>query len=129
MSSSQARAEWRERRTEIVAKFCSENGLKIEWLNDNYQLRIDGVLDIYPTNGRYHIIKTGERGDWHLSKHDLSDIYTKAVIARIDNTKVPDVLEPNFDFGDEITIQPYRQEYPADWGYSQRKWWQFWRKR
>lgn len=27
-----------------------------------YHFRINGVLDIYPTNGRFHNIKTGKRG-------------------------------------------------------------------
>jgi hypothetical protein len=33
-------------------------------LNQGYQLRIDGLLDIYPTHRRYHILRTGERGEF-----------------------------------------------------------------
>lgn len=35
-----------------------------------YQYRIDGRLDIYPSNRKWHLIKTGERGQFR----SISDI-------------------------------------------------------
>lgn len=146
MSSSQARSEWRERRTKIIYDYAKQYDLSVVELNSGYQLRINNILDIYPTNGRWHILFTSERGDWHLDKGDLNKIFKKAQ----NNTGVNkitvhdvDIANPNFDFGGDdepITIQPYRQEYnpqnitPKKWPYGKpkyinRKWWQFWRKR
>ena len=65
MSSSAARQHWREKRTEIVEQFCRHNSFKLEYLNQGYQLRIEGVMDVYPTNGRWCWLPTGERGGWH----------------------------------------------------------------
>jgi len=34
-----------------------------------YQYRIDGVLDIYPSNSKWHLLPTGERGQFrNISK-------------------------------------------------------------
>lgn len=30
-----------------------------------YQYRIDGKIDIYPSNHKYHILKTGKRGHYN----------------------------------------------------------------
>lgn len=65
MSSSEARAKWRNKRTNYVINFCAQNNFKLDFLNQGYQLRIENVFDFYPTNGRWHFLPTGERGSWH----------------------------------------------------------------
>lgn len=65
MSSSAARENWRTKRTAMIERFCASNGFKLDALNSGYQLRIEDSFDFYPTNGRWHFLPTGERGDWH----------------------------------------------------------------
>lgn len=36
-------------------------GFDLVWFTD-YHCRINGVMDVYPVNGRYHDLKTGDRG-------------------------------------------------------------------
>jgi hypothetical protein len=38
-------------------------GHSVVWLTD-YQCRVDGRFDFYPTNRRYHDIVTGKRGTY-----------------------------------------------------------------
>lgn len=40
---------------------ATEKGFKIEWLTP-FQCRVNYMLDIYPTNRKYHNLLTGERG-------------------------------------------------------------------
>lgn len=133
MSSSQARQKWRDKRTAVVEDWARENYLMLEYLNDGYQLRIQSILDIYPTSGRWHILKTGDRGDWNTSKALLNSIYTRAF--KDSGLEYPEHanndFSVNFDFGDDITVPEhdvYRLEHPHD-KIKPRKWWQFWRKR
>lgn len=68
MSSPAARERWRNKRTDIVTKFCADNNFRLEFLNQGYQLRIEDCFDVYPTNGRWHWLPTGERGEWDTEK-------------------------------------------------------------
>jgi hypothetical protein len=36
-------------------------------LNQGYQYRVDGKLDIYPTHRRWHLLRTGQRGEYGKS--------------------------------------------------------------
>ena len=78
MSSSYARSQHRERRTAIVRKFCKRFDIRSHSLNNGYQLRIENVLDVYPTNGRYCILRTNERGDWDTPA-DLKRLMLRAL--------------------------------------------------
>ena len=78
MSSPQARSRHRERRTVMVEKFCARFDMSLNPLNNGYQLRIENVLDVYPTNGRYCILQSGERGDWETPA-DLKKLMLKAL--------------------------------------------------
>jgi len=40
-----------------------EAGYVVEKKTD-YQFRINGLLDVYPTNARFHCLKTGARGEF-----------------------------------------------------------------
>lgn len=76
MSSPAAREYYRKKRTEMVEKFCRKADFVLVPLNSGYQLRIENVLDVYPVNGRWCWLPTGERGDWN-SINDLRDIMLK----------------------------------------------------
>jgi hypothetical protein len=78
MSSPQARERWRNKRTTIVGNFCRQYGFKLEALNHGFQLRIENLVDVYPTNGRYCILRSGDRGDWNTTK-DLRQIMLEAL--------------------------------------------------
>lgn len=78
MSSSAARQHWRETRTKLVIDFCKKYDMSLVPLNNGYQLRIENLVDIYPTNGRWCILQSGERGDWHTYR-DLRGIMLKAL--------------------------------------------------
>lgn len=45
-------------------KRLSDKGYDVQNLNKGYQFRINNRLDVYPTNKRYHDIKTGKRGGY-----------------------------------------------------------------
>lgn len=47
---------------EIFEQSLIAEGMSFRWLTP-YQLRINECFDIYPRNGRYHDIRTNERGD------------------------------------------------------------------
>lgn len=55
--------EKEKRRQRIVQKILNlrKKGYRVVELTP-YQFRINNQLDIYPVNGKYHNIKTGERG-------------------------------------------------------------------
>lgn len=40
------------------------NGHKVHFFTP-YQMRVDGILDIYPVNRRWHDIKRNERGEYN----------------------------------------------------------------
>lgn len=42
-------------------KDAAKGGFKLVWLTP-FQVRVNGVLDLYPTNWKFHNLKTGERG-------------------------------------------------------------------
>lgn len=64
--------------TAKINKFCKQYGLHIQPLNNGYQLRIEGVLDLYPVRARYHNLVTHERGGWEQME-DLRKIMLDAL--------------------------------------------------
>lgn len=50
--------------TALIEQLCARRGLDIESLNHGYQLRINGVMDLYPIGQRFHDLTTGARGGW-----------------------------------------------------------------
>lgn len=80
MSSSEAREYWRGKRTKIITDFCAKYGMSVNPLNNGYQLRIENLVDIYPTNGRYCILQSGERGGWH-NYNDLKELMLRVIPA------------------------------------------------
>lgn len=88
MPSKASRHHSLQRNTVIVQDFCHKYDLKLEQLNNGYQLRIEGVLDIYPVRGRWHNLTTHERGSW-FTDGDLHNIMLKAVEVQIPPVKWP----------------------------------------
>lgn len=64
--------------TRIVEEVCNIYDLSLNPMNNGYQLRVEGLVDFYPVNGRYCILQSGERGDWS-DDHDLRQIMLKAI--------------------------------------------------
>lgn len=77
MAFTQAKKERRERdRNSNKCKLqdlCEEKGYTMKFLND-YQVRINGVLDIYVTTGRYHHIRKNKRGDINNLEEDVQKL-------------------------------------------------------
>lgn len=57
--------QWRNlrRRSEMQKKIdeLEGKGFTLEWITP-YQCRVNHVLDLYPTNRKFHNLMTGERG-------------------------------------------------------------------
>lgn len=95
--------------TKAVEKFCENHNLNIEYLNRGYQLRINGVIDIYPVRKKWHYLKTGERGEFgNIEDMDLSIFEENTVVRQ--TTKLP----------------PQARVIYTD-STKSRKWWQIWR--
>lgn len=84
MPSKQARAHWREKRTEDLAKFANDTGSEVRWFTQ-YQARIDGLVDIYPTNGRFHVLSSGFWGSYHTIK-DLYKLMSDILDGKYETT-------------------------------------------
>lgn len=133
MPSKYQRQKDFERNTNLIRTFCDEFGVELTELNNGYQLRLEGMLDLYPVRARWHNIKTGERGDWNGYK-DLRRI----MLEMIDKSSVVGEIPPDPDIklrpplqsflqlpaGQEVltalTYQPAHKEYPK---------WKFWRNK
>jgi len=56
--------EQRKKHIPIIESFCKDNGLTYKFVNGyEWHIRIEKVLDIYPTRMRWHWLPTGERGE------------------------------------------------------------------
>lgn len=63
---SEAKAWWRGNRVEDIKELCVHMGWSFRQLTP-YQYRIENVMDVYPTHGRVHDLKSGWRGDYHTA--------------------------------------------------------------
>lgn len=61
---SEAREHWRDIRVEDLKQAAEELGLTLV-RKTAYQYRIGDVIDVYPTNGKWHDLKTQRRGEYH----------------------------------------------------------------
>ena len=99
-----------------IQRFCAEKGLKLESLNNGYQLRVNGVIDLYPVRKKWHYLATGQRGEWDdLNDLDMSifnhhPVYTAATR---ENMYIANSVDPIVKFN----LAP------------RRRWWQFWKRR
>ncbi len=66
LHGTEARRWWRDNRTDDIKRLAREFGYECRELTP-YQLRIAGVVDFYPTNGRVHFLRTNKRMDYHTA--------------------------------------------------------------
>lgn len=133
-----------------VQKFCLDYGFEMESLNNGYQLRIEGVIDVYPVRKKWHWLATGERGEWsdveELRKVMLDRLpIPEAEVPFVEPhllQKMPDyqvkvedgeLTYPKTDGFKTIGTEPLEvnrleDEVPIEMFYKKPKWWQ-WRKR
>lgn len=112
--------------TRLIEAFCKENHLTIQYLNNGYQLRINGVIDLYPVRMKYHYLKTGQRGEFESIEDIDMSIFDNVVIVRNgvmsvppkDGVKVVRVREPWADDEPHVIVS-----------LKPRRWWQIWRKK
>jgi hypothetical protein len=70
LHGSPAKEFWREERTKAIENTCEHFGLTLRYITP-YQIQVDGRLDLFPTNGRYHFLPADRRGAFHTD----SDLY------------------------------------------------------
>ena len=100
-----------ERNKRAIVAFCEEFNIDSVEYNDGYQIRLEEVLDLYPVRGRWHNIKTGERGDWSGYK-DLRRVMVEALdVLTPPVTKKGLVGEVKFTKVDKIQMQNKRGEW------------------
>lgn len=98
-----------ENNTKATEEFCEKHNLSIQYLNRGYQLRINGVIDIYPVRKKWHYLKTGERGEFdNINDMDLS-IFEENTTVYLTTKPLSQAVITHTD-----SVKP-------------RKWWQIWR--
>lgn len=56
----------RKKHLPTIKGFCQDNNLSMEFINGfEWHIRIEKVLDVFPTRNRWHWLPTGERGSFH----------------------------------------------------------------
>lgn len=74
MSDRGARNRWlREQHKPEIIDFCKDNGFSFKWIAGDWHMRIEGVLDVYPTRKRFFWLPTKEWG-WYEDYDDLGRI-------------------------------------------------------
>lgn len=81
MSSRGARnAYLRQKHIMIIQDFCDRSGLEWHYVHGyEWHIRIDNVLDVFPTRKRWHCLITDHRGSFS-DYEELQDIYFKEVV-------------------------------------------------
>lgn len=123
MSSPEARERWRGKRTQQVKQFCDKHDMTFNPMNNGYQLRVENLVDFYPTNGRYCILQSGERGDFETI-NDMKTIMLKALPS-------PKHLEmydkpPANPFGEPVYVSGVKTMTEAEYNkplQRLRRWW------
>lgn len=57
----------RKRRSEDIETVCKEMGFEYKWMTP-YQIRIENIMDAFPTNGKWHFVPADKRGDFDTSE-------------------------------------------------------------
>jgi len=66
LHGTEARSWWRGNRTDDIKDLCKDMEWEFKQLTP-YQYRIERVVDVYPTNGRVHVLKTNRRMGYHTA--------------------------------------------------------------
>lgn len=64
LHGGEAKDWWRGARTEDIEALAHEYGFTVRKLTP-YQIRVEGKVDFYVTNGRVHILPINKRRDYH----------------------------------------------------------------
>lgn len=75
MGRSAWKAKARAENTPEIVAFCEDNGLTWRYVAGDWHIRIENVLDVYPTRKRFCWLKTAEWG-WYEDYEDLGRILT-----------------------------------------------------
>jgi hypothetical protein len=60
-----ANAKAREKHIPLIKEFCKDHDLKYKFVNGfEWHIRIEDVLDVFPTRNRWHWLETDERGSF-----------------------------------------------------------------
>lgn len=124
-----AKQMWRyqafEENTEAIEEYCAKHNLGIQYLNNGYQLRIEGVVDIYPVRMKYHYISTGQRGEIDTLEglEDIVQSLKDEIVSNIGGV----IQYPKRD--GVVTIGEQPNQLNVIKPKRPRKWWMFWRKR
>lgn len=117
MANSEARKRRFEQNSAEVKQFADKHNLNIRELNHGYQLRIGGVIDIYPTNKRWHYLVTGERGGYT----SITDIDLQIFRSDLRNEllHMPDTLHPRLPWYKRLWNKISHQDKPSGskWDY------------
>jgi len=61
--SNKANAYKRAKHLSTIKEFLDEAGLKWEYIHGfEWHIRVEGQIDIFPTNKKYHVLKNDIRG-------------------------------------------------------------------
>ena len=117
MASKIVRSERFIQNTKEVTDFAKKHGLQVKPFNNGYQLRLGGVIDIYPVNKRWHYLSTGQRGDYtNISELDMAIFATD-----FNNRYSPVHDEPSYD------TEAIVEMIVGNDNNKRRRWWQIWR--
>ena len=67
-------AEEREQEKCRVYDYCEENKIEMEFIND-YQIRLNGKLDVYPTNKKFCAFQPRTHWGFYYSLEELCKKY------------------------------------------------------
>ena len=63
----------KENKPEIL-EFCKDNGLDYRWVQGDWHIRIENVLDVYPTRKKYFWLPDKQWGEYD-NYEDLGQIF------------------------------------------------------
>lgn len=112
MANSEARKRrFTENKAKVLA-FAEKHHLQVRELNNGYQLRLGGLIDIYPVNKRWHYLQTNDRGGYdNIDELDMAVFATTPTtpFIQVDTKYGPLSLKPKMWYGPNPTVHPDTQ--------------------
>lgn len=69
-SKTNRNIEHRRKNIPTIKAFCEDLGLQYEYIHGHeWHIRVQGIMDIFPTSNKYHLLKTGDRGQFDDYEH------------------------------------------------------------
>jgi hypothetical protein len=73
--SSWYNAKLRKEHIPVIVEFCKDAGFSYKFVNGfEWHIRIENVLDVFPTRNRWYWLPTGERGSFN-DHEELGQIF------------------------------------------------------